>query len=102
MAANLDFTQFRGEDGSSTKRRQEGIYTAPVYVSGGDPLAPAELKLGQLHFFNIEPLTNGSVIVLARYDYTNLKLKIFDMAGAEIANATDLTAYSGRFEAIGL
>jgi hypothetical protein len=102
MAANVDLTQFRAEDARSTKRVISGIYTAPVYVTNGDPFLPADVKLGQIHFLNLEPLTNGSVIILARYDYVNLKLKLFDMAGAEIANATDLTTYSGRFEAVGL
>jgi hypothetical protein len=99
---SIDLTTFRAEDGSNTKRRIQGIYTGPsLYVAGGESLTPAMLKLGQLHQFDIEPLTNGSVILLARYDYVNEKLKVFDMAGAESA-AIDLSTYSGRFEAIGL
>jgi len=103
MAANLDLTQFRAEDGSSTKRRTQGIYTGPAsYATAGDPLLPAELKLGQLHILDLAIIANATVILMCNYDHTNQKLKVYDMAGAEIANATDLSGYSGRFEAIGL
>lgn len=103
MAANLDLTQFRAEDGSNTKRRIQGVYTGPAsYVTGGDPLLPAELKLGQLHVLDLTIIANATVILMTNYDHVNQKLKVYDMAGVEIANATDLSGYSGRFEAIGL
>lgn len=103
MAANLDLTTFRAEDLRSTKRVISGVYTGPAsYPTGGDALLPAEVKLGQLHFFAIENPSNGTVILLAKYDYTNQKVKWFDVAGTEVANATDLSTYSARFEAVGL
>ena len=100
----LDLTTFRAEDGSNTKRRIQGVYTGLAsYTTGGDvAMTPAAMKLGQLHQFDIEPLTNGTVIILARYDYTNQKVKWFDVAGTEVANATNLSTYSARFEAVGL
>ncbi len=101
--ATLDLTQYRAEDVRSTKRVISGIYTGPAsYVTGGDSFTPGEVKLGQLHFLALEHPTNGTVILLARYDYTNLKVKWFDLAGAEVANGTDLSTYTARFEAVGL
>lgn len=99
----VGLTTFRAEDGSSTKRRTLGIYTGPAsYATGGESITAATFKLGQVHVVLFNPATNGSVIVLLAYDYTNNKVKAFDMAGVEIANATDLSAYTARFEAIGL
>ncbi len=100
---SVGLTTFRAEDGSSTKRRTEGIYTGPAsYATGGESISAAALKLGQVHVVLFEAASNGTVIILLRYDYTNSKVKAFDMAGAEIANATDLSTYTARFEAIGV
>lgn len=100
---SLNFDQYRAEDVRSTKRVISAVYTGPAsYATGGDSFTPGDVKLGQLHYLSIEPPSNGSVILLARYDYTNQKVKWFDMAGAEVANGTDLSTYSARFEAVGL
>lgn len=102
MAPSVDFTSFRAEDASSTKRRISGIYTGPAsYATGGDSFLPADVKLGQIDLLRLGNPTNGSVVVVVEYDYTNQKVKWYDMAGAEIANATALSAYTTRFEAIG-
>lgn len=101
--ADLDLTTYRAEDIRSTKRVISGVYTGPAsYVTGGDSFTPGEVKLGQLHFLAIEHPTNGTLVLLARYDYTNQKVQWFDVAGTEVANATNLSAYSARFEAVGL
>lgn len=103
MAASIDLTQFRAEDVRSTKRVISGVYTGPAsYVAGGDPIAPGEVKLGQIHFLDFDLATNGTIVLLVVYDYTNLKAKWFDMAGVEVAGATALNAYTARFEAVGL
>lgn len=99
----LDLTQYRAEDVRSTKRVISGIYTGPAsYATGGDAFVPGDVKLGQIHFLVANPASNGTDLRLVLYDYTNSKMKWFDLAGAEIANATDLSAYSARFEAVGL
>ncbi len=101
--ANVNLTTFRAEDVWSTHRAILGIYTGPAsYVAGGDPFTPGEVKLGQLHVLLIGQPTNGTVIVLAEYDYTNQKLKLFDLAGVEIAPGVDLSTYTTRFVAVGL
>ena len=103
MGATIDLTQYRAEDVRSTKRVISGVYTGPAsYATGGDAFLPADVKLGQIHFLDLELATNGTVVLLARYDYTNQKVKWFDLAGNEVANATDLSGYTARFEAVGL
>ena len=101
--ATLDLTTYRAEDIRSTKRVISGVYTGPAsYVTGGDSFLPGEVKLGQLHFLAIEHPTNGTVVLLTRYDYTNSLVKWFALDGTEVANGTNLSTYSCRFEAVGL
>lgn len=105
MAPTVDFTQFRAEDGSNTKRRIQGIYTGPAsYVTGGDPLVPADVKLGQIDVLAMQDgvLTGTSTLYTAVYDYTNQKLQWFvGTTGVEVANGVSLATLTARFEAIG-
>lgn len=99
----IDYTQFRAEDTRSTKQIRSGVLTGPAsYVTGGDPVTPNDLKLGQIHFLDFDNPTNGTVVIVAQYDYTNQKVKYFDYAGNEIAQGTNLSTYTVRFEAVGL
>ena len=98
----LDLTSIQLQDASATKIRRTGIYTGPAsYATGGDAFTPANIAMGKIDVILFEPPTNGTVILLARYDYTNQKVKFFDLAGNESANGTNLSTYSARFEAIG-
>ena len=102
MAPTLDFTKFRAEDGSNTKRRIQGIYTGPaVYPAGGDPFLPADAKLGQIDLVLFEHPTNGTVVLICGYEVAAKTVKWYDLTGAEITNGTDLSTYAARFEAIG-
>ena len=90
-------------DSSNARIRKIGQFTGPSsYTTGGDPLTAATLGLGRVEVLLCEPFDNGSVIILAVYQVTAATMKFYDMTGAEIANATDLSAYNARFEAIGL
>ena len=42
------------------------------------------------------------MIILAVYQVVAATMKFYDMAGAEVANGTNLSAYNARFEAIGI
>lgn len=98
----LDLTTVQLQDASNTRLRRIGKYTGPAsYATGGDALTPAALALGQIHFAGFEVASNGTDLRLVLYDYTNQKVKWFDLAGSEIANGTNLSAYSARFEIIG-
>jgi hypothetical protein len=98
----IDRTIGAYHDSSNARIRKIGQYTGPAaYVTGGDPLAPGDLGMGRIEILNFEPATNGTVILLVRYDYVNQKVKFFDLAGNESANALALGAYTARFEAVG-
>lgn len=105
MAANIDYSQFRGEDGSDTKRRTQAIYTGPAaYVTGGDPFVPADVKLGGIHLLDFSaasdaPFTTAYTLV---YDYVNQKvIWLVQTTGLQVANGVNLSGASARFEAIG-
>ena len=90
-------------DKSGSCSRRIGQYTGPnPYVTGGDSFTPGEVALGRIDILLFEEPSNGVVQKAILYDYTNQKVKWFDMAGTETANGTDLSAYTARFEAIGI
>lgn len=109
VIGTLDFTQFRAQDGSHTKRRIQGVYTPPNaeaggYPSGGDPLGGADIGLGQLHEMDLGPgVTAGGVLYQPVYDYVNNKVRVFvGTTGLEVGTGVDISTVSFRFEAIGL
>ena len=103
--ATLDFSQFRAEDGSNTKRRIQGIYTGPAsYAAAGDPFTAAEAKLGQIDHINFGIAINAANTAtrLLIYDVTNAIVRWYvPDTGAEVAGTTDLSTFTARFEAIG-
>ncbi len=108
MLGVIDFTQFRAEDGSNTKRRVQGIYTPPTaaaggYITGGDIVAASDFKLGQLDILHLEDgLTAANADYFCVYDYVNQKLLAFvGSTGVEVSSTTDISAVKIRFEAIG-
>jgi hypothetical protein len=89
-------------DSSNARIRKVGLYTGPAsYVAGGDPLSAGDLGMGRVELLLFENATNGTDLRMVKYDYTTGKVKWFDLAGAELAGAAALSAYSARFEAIG-
>ncbi len=105
MAPTLDFTQFRAEDGSNTKRRIIGIYTGPAsYATGGDPFVAADVKLGQIDVLLMggSARNSSSTLRLLSYDRTNNTVVwVVPNTGSEVANGTDLSGFTAGFEAIG-
>jgi len=104
MAPTLDFTQFRAEDGSNTKRRIEGVYKGPSsYTANGESFLPADIKLGVIDVLLFtDALSAAFADFYAVYDYTNQKVLIFAATtGQEVVAGTDQSALSFRFEAIG-
>lgn len=101
---------FPFRDKSATYERRVGQWTGPSsYPTGGEVLNYMNsFGLGRIVNLLLQPFSNGSVIILARFtpgaspnQATAGTLKFFDMAGAEIANGTDLSTYTAQFEAIG-
>ena len=99
----VDRTQTQYHDASNTHLRKTGIATGPAsYATGGDPAAPALFGMARMDLLLFEPFSNGTNIALARYNYATGAVQFFDPSTkAEIANATNLSAYTARFEAIG-
>ena len=89
-------------DASNGRVRKIGQFTGPAsYTTGGDPLTGAAIGLGAVEVILCEPFDNGTVIILSVYQVVAATMKFYDMAGDEIANGTNLSAYNARFEAIG-
>ena len=117
MAATIDFTQFRGEDGSDLKRRRVGFYTGPVSYSNyytnagtGDPIVPGDLKLGQIHTLMLDTAVNAAGTPLVPVYLTPNQggpvgggIIWFNWnAATEVAQGTNLSGYVAAFEAIGI
>lgn len=89
-------------DASSGRIRKIGQLTGGTYATGGEALSAATLGMGRVEVLLAEPFDNGSAILLGVYQVASGLMKMYDMAGAEVADATDLSAYNARFEAIGI
>jgi len=98
----IDRTIGNFHDSSNARIRKIGRYVGPAsYVTGGDAAAPETLGLGKAEIVLFTMATNGVDLRLVAYDHAAGTIKWFDLAGAEIANGTDLSTYAARFEAIG-
>jgi len=103
---NLDLTVAPGQV-ESTCRRQVATLSGPTvaqggYLTGGITVDPTEVRMGKIFAILGGVLSNGTAMLLPWYDVATGKLLYFvPNTGAEVANATDLTAYSGRVEFVG-
>jgi hypothetical protein len=90
-------------DKSADRLRKTFKFSGPSsYATGGDAINPGtELGMSQIHCWLGNIVSNGTVVLVTFYDAANKKLKYFDMAGAEISAATNLSTYSGYAEVIG-
>ncbi len=96
---NTDETKFPARDRLNDRMVRQVRYTGPAsYATGGDPVnASTELGMGGVYAVegNITSGSGGAVRVLA-FDYVNQKLIWFvPNTGAEVANAQDLSTFSG-------
>lgn len=100
----LDLTTITDRhDHSANKTRKFVRLTGPaIYATGGEAITPQSIGLSRIQLMLFDHPSNGTDLRIAQYDYTNSKVKWFDLAGAEINNATDLSAYSARAEVIGI
>lgn len=95
----------RAFDNISTHRVVFGTLSAlGTYATGGISLTGDDLKnLGaEIEKILFEPASDATPDILhLKYDYTNQKVQVFDPAGTETADATDLSGYSAGFVAFG-
>lgn len=98
----LDQTTIQAQDHTGTRIVRYGRYTGPAsYATGGDPLTPANVAMGKIDVMLTDNPSDGTTIYLTRYDHTNAKMKWFDLAGAEVAAAVNLSTFVLRYMAIG-
>lgn len=87
---------------ASTWREQIVEYTGPAsYVTGGDPVVPAEVRMGRI-FGVYGVISNGTAVYLVWYDVANQALMIFvPNTGVQVANGVDLSTFVGNLLFIG-
>jgi hypothetical protein len=103
-SGTLDFvTVDRCEDVAGIRRRILFNYSGPAsYVTGGDPLAASDIRLGVIEDIPEQIATNGTNITCFVYVNSTSKLQAFvPNTGVEVASGVNLSAYTMRVEAIG-
>ena len=100
MATIAKIGDFQDRSGSYSRRIFQ--YTGPTsYATGGDSLTPESIGLGKIEALVGLTISNGSAIFFGFYNRTTKKILWYSATGTELTNATDYSAYSGVFEAIG-
>ncbi len=102
--ATIDLTVERSRDTAGIRNRRVGNYTGPaIYATGGDSFAAADVALGDIEMISFAGVArSGTDYRLLYWDAVNDKIIwVVPNTGAEVANATDLSGFSCRFEAIG-
>lgn len=102
----IDKTIGQYHDSSSSRIRKIGGYTGPAsYVSGGDPVTPANLGMSRIELMLFTPATNGTLYLTAVWvpaaAGAGAVKWLVGTTGVEVAGAVNLSAYTARFEAIG-
>lgn len=91
-------------DSSQSFIRRVARWTGPSsYTTGGEALTPATLGMGSLVAVFFTPASNAAGTVVHRpvWNAATQKVMWYDVAGAEIAGAVNLSTFSAGFEAIG-
>lgn len=90
-------------DKTATYERRLFNWTGPAsYPTGGEVINTlSTFGLGTVPIVLANPARNATVILIPRWDRANKKMQWFDLAGNEVANGTDLSAYSFQGEALG-
>ncbi len=102
MAVTITTTALAPKDLSSTRRRQCLLYTGPTsYAAGGDTGLAAALGWGTVSALLGSVISNGTLTYLVWLNPATGNLMIFDMAGAQVSALTNLSTFTGRFEAVG-
>lgn len=90
-------------DRSHAYSRRVYGYTGPSsYATGGDSLTPEQCALGFIAAVVGLTISNGSAIFWGFWNSSTKKILWYSATGTEVTNATDLSAYTGRIEVIGL
>lgn len=98
---NLGSSVQPSRDMGHTTRRYMPTYTGPAsYATGGDTGLLAALGVKTIVTV-LGTLSNGTAVLFVKYVHSTEKLLIFSLAtGAEVANAADISTYTGVLEII--
>ena len=90
-------------DGSKGKERRVFPYTGSTsYATGGDTFNPEAIGLKAVDVLLGLTMRNAAgTVVVGHWDRTNKKIVWYSAISTEVTNATDLSGYTGNFEAIG-
>lgn len=92
-------------DSSAGRLRRIGRYVGPnPYVTGGDPLLPADVAMGRIELLDIAAAldaTGANMRILVWNSVTQKVQWFVSTTGVEVANGVDLSGFAARFEAIG-
>lgn len=100
MTLNLTNPSFPARDRLNDRMVVQAKYTGPAsYATGGDAYLPASgdlLGMGEVYAVAGAVISDGSAIRIGWWDYTNQKMLWFvPNTGAQVANAVDLSTFSG-------
>jgi hypothetical protein len=101
MTGVIDETKFTARDRWNDRLVREVRYTGPSaaaggYLTGGDPIGPGDVGMGDIFGVYGGYITDGTTIRVPVWNYTTQKLQFFvPNTNAEVANAVDLSAFSG-------
>lgn len=101
----INRTTLRFHDAAGKRLRRVGIYTGPSsYATGGDAFVAKDVSLGVLEHISFGVAHDGlGTFRLLVYDHANGKvIWVVPNTGAEVAAATNLSAFTARFEAMGM
>ena len=89
-------------DKSGAKERRIVAYTGPAsYATGGDTLPPESVGLGRIEALLGLTISDGTTLYWGYYNQTTEMILWYSATGTEVPNATNLSTFTGRFEAIG-
>lgn len=101
-AVTIATTTLAPKDLSSTRRRQCLQYTGPaLYATGGDTGLADALGWSKVTALCGGVISDGTLTYLLWLNPSTGNVLIFDMAGAQVTNGTDLSTFTGYVEAVG-
>lgn len=109
MTGTIDRSFGGFHDSSSARIRKIGGYVGPAsYVSGGDPIAAADLGMARIEVMLFTPATNGTLFIYPVWvpgtgasQGGGVVKWLVGTTGVEVAGGVNLSTYTCRFEAIG-
>ena len=89
-------------DKSGAKERRIIAYTGSTsYATGGEAFTPEAISLKVIEAMPGIMISDGTTILWGFYNPTTQKILFYSATGTQVTNATNLSTFVGRWEAIG-